>query len=116
MKVMEECSNRGRSMISGFLAGTASPVCTGPFDVVKTRLMAQSRSGDGLKYRGMFHAISTIYALQRKESGDARTGRSFGTKYNNHQGLGARFDNQEQSRSPGAKLDDHRSLGIRSDN
>lgn len=50
-----------QSMISGFLAGTAGPVCTGPFDVVKTRLMAQSRSS-GLKYRGMFHAIRTIHA------------------------------------------------------
>lgn len=52
-----------QSMISGFLAGTAGPVCTGPFDVVKTRLMAQSRDKRGeLKYRGMFHAISTIFA------------------------------------------------------
>ncbi|XP_011095037.1 mitochondrial succinate-fumarate transporter 1 [Sesamum indicum] len=51
-----------QSMISGFLAGTAGPVCTGPFDVVKTRLMAQSRSGGELKYKGMFHAIQTIYA------------------------------------------------------
>lgn len=51
-----------QSMISGFLAGTAGPLCTGPFDVVKTRLMAQSRSAGDLKYRGMFHAISTIYA------------------------------------------------------
>ncbi|PIN11294.1 Mitochondrial tricarboxylate/dicarboxylate carrier protein [Handroanthus impetiginosus] len=50
-----------QSMISGFLAGTAGPVCTGPFDVVKTRLMAQSRSGVEVKYRGMFHAIRTIY-------------------------------------------------------
>nr|GMD31759.1 mitochondrial succinate-fumarate transporter 1 [Ipomoea batatas]GMD44939.1 mitochondrial succinate-fumarate transporter 1 [Ipomoea batatas]GME08857.1 mitochondrial succinate-fumarate transporter 1 [Ipomoea batatas]GME18455.1 mitochondrial succinate-fumarate transporter 1 [Ipomoea batatas] len=50
-----------QSMISGFLAGTAGPICTGPFDVVKTRLMAQSRSAGDLKYRGMFHAISTIY-------------------------------------------------------
>ncbi|XP_042052024.1 mitochondrial succinate-fumarate transporter 1-like [Salvia splendens] len=50
-----------QSMISGFLAGTAGPVCTGPFDVVKTRLMAQSKSS-GLKYRGMFHCITTIYA------------------------------------------------------
>ncbi|KAL6534395.1 Mitochondrial succinate-fumarate transporter [Orobanche hederae] len=51
-----------QSMISGFLAGTAGPICTGPFDVVKTRLMAQSRSaGDGMKYKGMFHAIKTIY-------------------------------------------------------
>ncbi|KAK3000711.1 hypothetical protein RJ639_022423, partial [Escallonia herrerae] len=51
MKMMEDCSNRGKSMISGFLAGTADPVCTGPFDVVKTRLMAQSRFGDELKGR-----------------------------------------------------------------
>lgn len=51
-----------QSMISGFLAGTAGPICTGPFDVVKTRLMAQSKSGGELKYRGMFHAISTIHA------------------------------------------------------
>lgn len=51
-----------QSMISGFLAGVAGPVCTGPFDVVKTRLMAQSRSGGELKYKGMFHAIRTIYA------------------------------------------------------
>ncbi|XP_050215006.1 mitochondrial succinate-fumarate transporter 1 [Mercurialis annua] len=51
-----------QSMISGFLAGTAGPVCTGPFDVVKTRLMAQSREGGTLKYKGMIHAIRTIYA------------------------------------------------------
>ncbi|XP_010253792.1 PREDICTED: mitochondrial succinate-fumarate transporter 1-like [Nelumbo nucifera] len=51
-----------QSMISGFLAGIAGPVCTGPFDVVKTRLMAQSRSGGDLKYKGMFHAIRTIFA------------------------------------------------------
>ncbi|KAL8151701.1 hypothetical protein V2J09_021509 [Rumex salicifolius] len=52
-----------QSMISGFLAGTAGPICTGPFDVVKTRLMAQSR-GDagGPKYTGMVHAIRTIFA------------------------------------------------------
>ncbi|CAN6320363.1 unnamed protein product [Urochloa humidicola] len=50
-----------QSMISGFLAGTAGPVCTGPFDVVKTRLMAQGRTGD-IKYTGMLHAIRTIYS------------------------------------------------------
>ncbi|EAZ26560.1 hypothetical protein OsJ_10456 [Oryza sativa Japonica Group] len=49
-----------QSMISGFLAGTAGPICTGPFDVVKTRLMAQGRTGD-IKYKGMVHAIRTIY-------------------------------------------------------
>lgn len=51
-----------QSMISGFLAGTAGPVCTGPFDVVKTRLMAQSRDGGEVKYKGLVHAIRTIYA------------------------------------------------------
>ncbi|CAL9061756.1 unnamed protein product [Musa banksii] len=51
-----------QSMISGFLAGTAGPICTGPFDVVKTRLMAQSRSGGDVKYKGMVHAIRTIFA------------------------------------------------------
>ncbi|TYG54669.1 hypothetical protein ES288_D09G209000v1 [Gossypium darwinii] len=55
-----------QSMISGFLAGTAGPVCTGPFDVVKTRLMAQSRDGGELKYKGMIHAIQTIY-MPRKD-------------------------------------------------
>jgi len=51
-------------MISGFLAGTAGPICTGPFDVVKTRLMAQSRSVETgeVKYKGMFHALRTIFA------------------------------------------------------
>ncbi|MBA0651238.1 hypothetical protein Goklo_018590 [Gossypium klotzschianum] len=53
------------SMISGFLAGTAGPLCTGPFDVFKTRLMAQSRDGGELKYKGMIHAIQTIYAEAR---------------------------------------------------
>ncbi|XP_020087579.1 mitochondrial succinate-fumarate transporter 1 [Ananas comosus] len=51
-----------QSMISGFLAGTAGPICTGPFDVVKTRLMAQGKSGGERKYKGMVHAIRTIHA------------------------------------------------------
>ncbi|KAF7816327.1 mitochondrial succinate-fumarate transporter 1 [Senna tora] len=49
-----------QSMISGFLAGTVGPICTGPFDVVKTRLMAQTQSE--VKYKGMVHALRTIYA------------------------------------------------------
>ncbi|EFJ09431.1 hypothetical protein SELMODRAFT_447706 [Selaginella moellendorffii] len=49
-----------QSMASGFLAGCVGPVCTGPFDVVKTRLMAQSKKNP--KYSGMFHAIATIRA------------------------------------------------------
>lgn len=52
-----------QSMISGFVAGTAGPVATGPFDVVKTRLMAQSKSPSGeLQYKGMFHAMYKISA------------------------------------------------------
>ncbi|XP_068644279.1 mitochondrial succinate-fumarate transporter 1-like [Aristolochia californica] len=51
-----------QSMISGFLAGTAGPMCTGPFDVVKTRLMAQNRTEGEIKYKGMLHAIRTIFA------------------------------------------------------
>lgn len=51
-----------QSMISGFLAGTAGPICTGPFDVVKTRLMAQVKEGGEVRYKGMIHAIRTIHA------------------------------------------------------
>jgi solute carrier family 25 citrate transporter 1 len=53
-----------QSMVSGFLAGFAGPVATGPFDVIKTRLMAQTRGvGDGeVKYRGLVHALTRIYA------------------------------------------------------
>lgn len=51
-----------QSMISGFLAGGAGPICTAPFDVTKTRIMAQTRSASGeLKYKGVFNTISTIY-------------------------------------------------------
>lgn len=53
-----------QSMMSGFMAGFAGPVATGPFDVVKTRLMAQSRGmrGGEVQYKGMVHAITRIYA------------------------------------------------------
>ena len=51
-----------QSMVSGFIAGFAGPVATGPFDVVKTRLMAQSRGLDGkVRYSGMTHCIGRIY-------------------------------------------------------
>eukprot|EP00850_Spirogloea_muscicola_P014439 SM000103S09531 [mRNA] locus=s103:412815:416468:- [translate_table: standard] len=51
------------SIISGFVAGFAGPCATGPFDVVKTRLMAQDRSpGMELRYRGLFHALTRIAA------------------------------------------------------
>eukprot|EP00850_Spirogloea_muscicola_P024027 SM000426S15714 [mRNA] locus=s426:29865:33512:+ [translate_table: standard] len=51
------------SIISGFVAGFAGPCATGPFDVVKTRLMAQDRSpGVELRYRGLSHALTRIAA------------------------------------------------------
>lgn len=65
-----------QSMISGGFAAILGPVMTGPFDVVKTRLMvrpaaeldtsltllqAQDRSpGETLRYRGLVHALVTI--------------------------------------------------------
>lgn len=53
-----------QSMLSGFLAGFAGPLATGPFDVVKTRLMAQTRGRGGgeIQYKGMVDAITRIYA------------------------------------------------------
>ncbi|XP_050383476.1 mitochondrial succinate-fumarate transporter 1 [Argentina anserina] len=50
-----------QSMISGFIAGTAGPICNNPFDVVKTRLMAQGRGDGELKYKGLFHTMRTVY-------------------------------------------------------
>nr|TKV99758.1 hypothetical protein SEVIR_8G064800v2 [Setaria viridis] len=49
-----------RSMASGFLATAVGPVLTWPFNVVKSRLMAQG-GGGGVRYRGMAHALRTIY-------------------------------------------------------
>ena len=53
-----------QSMISVFLAGTVGPICMGPFDVVKTRLIAQSRSVETceVKYKGMFHVVRIFFA------------------------------------------------------
>ena len=44
-----------QSMVSGFTAAVLGPTATGPFDVVKTRLMAK----DG-RYKGFLHALVTI--------------------------------------------------------
>ena len=51
-----------QSMASGFSAACVGPVATGPFDVVKTRLMAQERAAGQAapKYRGFLHALVTI--------------------------------------------------------
>jgi len=52
-------------MISGFLAATAGPVATGPFDVAKTRMMAQEK-GSGTPYTGFCNCIVTV---ARREGG-----------------------------------------------
>lgn len=51
-----------QSMISGFSAALIGPVATGPFDVVKTRLMAQQKAAPGteLKYKGFIDALIKI--------------------------------------------------------
>ncbi len=48
-----------QSMTSGFFAALVGPCATGPFDVAKTRLMAQSKSGEQ-KYKGFFDVLIKI--------------------------------------------------------
>lgn len=48
-----------QSLVSGLFAGCLGPVLTGPFDVVKTRLMAQEKAGTHY-YNGLMHALITI--------------------------------------------------------
>lgn len=51
-----------QSMTSGFLAALLGPVATGPFDVAKTRLMAQTKTSEGVRYKGFFDALVRIPA------------------------------------------------------
>jgi solute carrier family 25 (mitochondrial citrate transporter), member 1 len=48
-----------QSLVSGGLAATIGPVATGPFDVMKTRLMAQNKTGV-IKYKSALHALYLI--------------------------------------------------------
>lgn len=52
-----------QSLISGGLAATFGPIATGPFDVMKTRLMAQAKAPPGTeaKYKGFLHAGVVIF-------------------------------------------------------
>ncbi|KIZ05036.1 Succinate/fumarate transporter [Monoraphidium neglectum] len=49
-----------QSMASGFSAACLGPVATGPFDVIKTRLMAQGKEGGSLRYSGLLDALVKI--------------------------------------------------------
>jgi len=51
-----------QSLIIGIIAGALGPLCNNPFDVAKTRLMAQiTVPGQPLKYRGTLGTITTVY-------------------------------------------------------
>ncbi|KAK9907509.1 hypothetical protein WJX75_004988 [Coccomyxa subellipsoidea] len=49
-----------QSMLSGFSAACLGPVATGPFDVIKTRLMAQQKSDGPARYAGLLDALVKI--------------------------------------------------------
>jgi solute carrier family 25 citrate transporter 1 len=46
-------------MVSGFSAAFVGPIATGPFDVAKTRMMAQEK-GAGTQYTGFFNCIARV--------------------------------------------------------
>lgn len=48
------------SILIGLVAGALGPLTNNPFDVAKTRLMAQQEVGDARKYTGMIQCIRTI--------------------------------------------------------
>ena len=54
-----------QSTVGGFLAAMLGPTVTNPFDVVKTRMMAQAKAPpDAPRYTGFFNAL---YRIPREE-------------------------------------------------
>lgn len=51
-----------QSTVSGFAAACLGPTVTNPFDVVKTRMMAQSKAQGAPKYKGFFDCIMKVPA------------------------------------------------------
>ena len=50
-----------QSTVSGFMAAMLGPTVTNPFDVVKTRMMAQAKAPpDAPRYTGFFNALVRI--------------------------------------------------------
>eukprot|EP00879_Flechtneria_rotunda_P020846 GHRR01021947.1.p1 GENE.GHRR01021947.1~~GHRR01021947.1.p1 ORF type:complete len:299 (+),score=74.35 GHRR01021947.1:451-1347(+) len=49
-----------QSMTSGFAAAFLGPCATGPMDVIKTRMMAQSKAGGQVQYKSMLDALVKI--------------------------------------------------------
>jgi len=57
-----------KSLVLGIIAGCLGPLANNPFDVVKTRLMAQEHiAGQKVKYKGTFQTMALIF----KEEGAA---------------------------------------------
>lgn len=52
---------RGQSFYVGGLSGAIAAIVSNPMDVVKTRLMTQIRQGGSTRYRGVSHALVTIW-------------------------------------------------------
>eukprot|EP00299_Pterocystis_sp_00344_P012629 c608_g1_i1.p1 GENE.c608_g1_i1~~c608_g1_i1.p1 ORF type:complete len:293 (-),score=51.04 c608_g1_i1:61-939(-) len=50
-----------QSLILGVVAGALGPLTNNPFDVAKTRMMAQAEVGAARKYTGMFQCIGKIF-------------------------------------------------------
>lgn len=53
-----------QSMISGGTAAILGPTVTNPFDVIKTRMMAQRKSPGGVQYKSFFDALLKIPAQE----------------------------------------------------
>lgn len=52
--------SRAESFVVGGVSGAAAAIASNPLDVVKTRLMTQTRTGGGVKYKGVGHALVTV--------------------------------------------------------
>lgn len=59
-KERDEKISGHQSLTLGIIAGALGPLTNNPFDVAKTRLMAQIEVGDARKYTGMVQCITTV--------------------------------------------------------
>jgi len=50
-----------KTLTTGFIAGAVGPLCNQPFDVAKSRLMAQEQTGAQRKYTSTIQCMSSVY-------------------------------------------------------